>query len=102
MTLTRVATTLFDDNGIMTEKEKYPVVGKALYAYTAEGDGVIKTKPCIWCGKHPAAVPLSRESLGKFKKEICSICHFERLKGALKAILSDHEKQMREAAGEGD
>lgn len=51
-------------------------------------------KMCVWCGKNEAAVPINR-GIGRFKKQICTHCHAERLKEDILHIL-EVEKKKRE------
>jgi superfamily II helicase len=52
-----------------------------------------KIKLCVWCGDNPAVVPINRDNIGRFKEEICAVCHSERLKDDLRHILKVEKKR---------
>ena len=48
---------------------------------------------CKWCGNFPAVVPINRGNIGRFKREICSNCHANRLRGDMINILQIEKKR---------
>ena len=57
---------------------------------------------CKLCRQRPATVPdRNRTASVRFRREVCSDCHAERLRGDLLAII-DHERRRAASAKEGE
>jgi hypothetical protein len=53
-----------------------------------------KVKRCIICFERPAEVP-NRDSVGRPIKEVCSICHKQRLLKDLQRVVAEYEEEKR-------